>query len=156
MSEEFPPVEGGCLCGRVRYEARPMHREGFYCHCRMCQLAFGNVRVPFLNAPKATFRWTAQAPNYFASSTFATRGFCGHCGSPLSFEYHDSDKMDLSVGSLDDPSAFKPTSHFAIETRVANWHTPDGLREMRMDEHARLMQRWRDAYGSDVVPGVRR
>jgi hypothetical protein len=40
-----PPLTGGCLCGTHRYEARPRKREGYYCHCRMCQLAFGNTRA---------------------------------------------------------------------------------------------------------------
>ena len=48
-SDPLPPLHGGCLCGQVRYEARPDHREGYYCHCRMCQLAFGNTRAAFIN-----------------------------------------------------------------------------------------------------------
>ena len=62
--------------------------------------------------------------------------------------------MDLAVGAFDDPSALKPVSHFAIETRVANWHTDDGLPGQRLDEYSALMDRWKAAYGSDVVPGV--
>ena len=34
MSETLPPMQGGCLCGQVRYEATPEHRDGYYCHCR--------------------------------------------------------------------------------------------------------------------------
>ena len=46
MSAPAPlPLEGGCLCGRIRYRAAPDKREGYYCHCRMCQLAFGNTRA---------------------------------------------------------------------------------------------------------------
>ena len=62
--------------------------------------------------------------------------------------------MDIAVGSLDDPASVKPTSHFAVESRIAAWHAPDGLPEQRFDEHQRLMQRWRDAYGEDVQPSV--
>jgi hypothetical protein len=72
----------------------------------------------------------------------------------LSFEYLGSAHMDLSVGSLDEPGAVKPVSHFAVETRVANWHAADGLPEQRLDEHLALTERWRKAYGDDVVPGV--
>ena len=62
--------------------------------------------------------------------------------------------MDLSVGSLDDPSAMKPTEHFAVESRIAAWHAPDGLPESRLDANERIAQRWREAYGEGVEPGL--
>ena len=147
-------LQGGCLCGRVRYEVTPESDEGYYCHCRMCQLAFGNTRAAFLNLRQDQVRWSGTPPKVFASSKFALRGFCGNCGTPLSFAYVGSAHMDLSVGSLDDPGAVKPVSHFAVETRVAAWHVDDGLPGQRLDEHLTLMERWRKAYGDDVVPGL--
>ena len=154
MSDATPEfLGGGCLCGAVRYRVRPENREGYYCHCRMCQLAFGNTRVPFLNLPKGSVQWESE-PNYHASSRFARRGFCARCGTPLSFEYTDSARMDIAVGSLDDPSAITPTSHFAIESRVANWHVDDGLPGNRLDESEKLRARWKKHYGEGVVPGA--
>jgi hypothetical protein len=150
----LPPVEGGCLCGALRYRAAPDHREGYYCHCRMCQLAFGNTRAAFINLRKDEVEWTRGTPTYYASSSFARRGFCGQCGTPLSFDYLDSPRMDLSVGSLDDPAAFKPVSHFAVETRVAPWHADDGLPGERLDQNERIVARWKQAYGDQVTPGL--
>ena len=150
----LPSLTGGCLCGAVRYEARPADREGYYCHSRMCQLAFGNTRAAFVNLRKDQVTWTAAMPSVYASSSFAHRGFCGRCGTPLSFEYAGSEHMDISVGSLDEPGAITPASHFAIESRVANWHVEDGLPGQRLDEHLKLTERWQKAYGADVVPGV--
>ena len=149
----LPPLPGGCLCGRVRYLATPDHRNGYYCHCRMCQLAFGNTRAAYFNLRKSEVQWLAP-PAYFASSKIARRGFCSHCGTPLSFEFLDSERMDLAVGSLDDPSALKPTEHFAVESRIAAWHVPDGLPESRLDSNERINQRWRQAYGDAVEPGI--
>jgi hypothetical protein len=146
-------LPGGCLCGAVRYTARPEKREGYYCHCRMCQLAFGNTRAAFINLPKASVHWQTE-PSYYASSKFARRGFCGTCGTPLSFEYVDSKFMDISVGSLDDPGAITPVSHFSVETRVENWHSDDGLPGTRLDTSEKLTARWKQNYGDDVVPGV--
>jgi hypothetical protein len=151
---EKTPLTGGCLCGSVRYEARPEAPEGYYCHCRMCQLAFGNTRAAFVNLRKDQVLWTGVPPTRYASSKIAMRSFCGQCGTPLTFEYLASDYLDLSVGSFDDPSALKPVSHFAVETRVATWHVPDGLPEQRFDQSERINERWRDAYGQEVVPGV--
>jgi len=149
----LPPLKGGCLCGRVRYRATPDHRDGYYCHCRMCQLAFGNTRATYFNLKKSEVQWL-NSPAYYASSKIARRSFCQRCGTPLSFEFLDSERMDLAVGSLDEPGAFKPTEHFAVESRIAAWHAPDGLPESRLDSNERIVRRWRDAYGVAVEPGV--
>jgi hypothetical protein len=149
----LPAVTGGCLCGRVRYRATPSHRKGYYCHCRMCRLATGTVHATWINLKKAEVTWTGDAPTWHASSRIAERGFCGRCGTPLAFQHPDSDSMDLTVGSLDDPGAFPPVSHYAIESRIAAWHVEDGLPGTRLDTNERLAARWKKAYGEDVVPG---
>lgn len=147
-------LTGGCLCGRVRFEARPDKREGYYCHCRMCQMAVGNTRAAFINLRKDQVTWTGAAPSYFASSKIARRGFCATCGTPLSFEFLESERMDLTVGAFDEPAALQPTSHFAVESRVENWHADDGLPGERLDASEKLNARWKAAYGEAVVPGL--
>ena len=153
MSDTPLTLTGGCLCGAVRYTVTTDSDEGYYCHCRMCQLAFGNTRVAFLNVLQRNLSWQGE-PKQYASSKLARRGFCGDCGTPLSFAYVDSERMDLSVGSLDDPAALRPVSHCAIESRVERWHADDGLPGERLDTSERLTKRWKDNYGEDVVPGV--
>ncbi len=144
---------GGCLCGAVRFEVRSATREGYWCHCRMCQLAFGNVRTAYVNLAKDELRWLAE-PAWYASSRIARRGFCGRCGSPMSFEYLESKRIDLAVGCFDEPARFRPVSHFAVESRVAPWHAPDGLREERYADYGPLVERWKKAYGDAVEPGL--
>ncbi len=158
MSDEVTPatpntLHGGCLCGRVRYTAAIDKPEGYYCHCRMCQLAFGNTRVPYINVRKDHVQWHARPASY-ASSKIATRGFCANCGTPLSFAFDRSERMDLSVGSLDDPSRIVPVSHFGVESRVEPWHVDDGLPAQRIDATPSILARWREAYGDEVVPGL--
>ncbi len=153
MTTTDDALTGGCLCGAVRYEARPAKREGYYCHCRMCQLAVGNTRAAFINLRKDEVAWLTK-PAYYASSKIALRGFCNHCGTPLSFEYLGSERMDLTIGSLDDPAAVTPVSHFAVESRIASWHADDGLPGQRLDASEALKKRWVDAYGEGVEPGV--
>jgi hypothetical protein len=147
-------LTGGCLCGRVRFEARPEKREGYYCHCRMCQMAVGNTRAAFINLRKDQVTWTGAAPAYYASSKIARRGFCSTCGTPLSFEFLESAQMDLTVGAFDEPAAIQPTSHFAVESRIENWHADDGLPGERLDASVKLNERWKAAYGDAVVPGL--
>ena len=42
-------VTGGCQCGAVRYAARLAGDEAYWCHCRMCQRAVGNVTAALVN-----------------------------------------------------------------------------------------------------------
>jgi len=151
---DLTPLPGGCLCGRVRYEATPEHRDGYYCHCRMCQLAFGNTRVAYMSLRKTQLRWLNGPPAYYASSKIARRGFCSNCGTPLCFEFLEGSNMDLAVGSLDEPALLKPIEHFAVESRIDVWHADDGLPGSRLETNERIQQRWREAYGADVQPGL--
>jgi len=140
-------VSGGCACGAVRYAAR-IDPAGYWCHCRMCQRASGNVAIAFVNARKADVTWTAGAPVQWQSSGIARRGHCGSCGTPLTFDYPDSNKMDLTVGSLDDPAQVALTSHFGTESQVAGWIPEDHLPAQRSDDYAPLQARWAAAGGT--------
>lgn len=139
-------MTGGCQCGRVRYAARIASDDAYFCHCRMCQRATGNVAIAFCNLPKADVRWLRE-PDRYASSPIARRGFCATCGTPLSFEYPDSDRMDLTVASFDDPARFVPRHHFGIESRLEHWRDTAGLPGYRADGHAPLTERWMTALG---------
>lgn len=134
-------VSGGCACGAVRYRAT-VPAKGYWCHCRMCQQATGAVAVAFVNTLKSNVAWTQGAPVEWASSPFARRGRCENCGTPLTFHYPDSEKMDLTVASLDTPDVVQPASHFGIESHVPGWVPLDGLPGMRSEEHKPLADRW--------------
>jgi hypothetical protein len=140
-------LTGGCQCGRIRYEAALDSDEAYLCHCGMCRKATGGVSIAFVNLPKAAVTWTTQAPEQYRSSPIAYRGFCVTCGTPLTFAFPDSDKMDLTVGSFDNPSWFVPRHHFSIETRLEPWVDTSHLPGYRLDEHANVVERWKKAIG---------
>jgi hypothetical protein len=136
-------VTGGCQCGSVRYAATLASDEAYFCHCRMCQRATGGVAAALLNARRDATQWTTREPDRYASSPFAKRGYCAQCGTPLTFEYNEgSDQLDLTVGSLDDPSVVRLTSHFGVESWVPHWIHHDDLPKTRTDEHPPLVERW--------------
>jgi hypothetical protein len=45
------------------------------------------------------------------------RGFCAQCGTPLTF-VADSGLVDITVGSMDDPSALPPRMHIWDSKRI--------------------------------------
>lgn len=137
-------VAGGCQCGRIRYEAEIENYEAYLCHCRYCQRATGGVSIAFKNLPKAAVHWNRE-PDWYASSPIAKRPFCSACGTPLGFAFPDSDHMDLTVGTFDDPAPFFPTSNFGIESRHDAWSDTSALPGQRCDEYEALNKRWKEA-----------
>ncbi len=105
---------GGCQCGAVRFRVTELGR-GSVCYCRMCQKATAGLGGFYITA--RAFEWTRGAPKYFASSNVARRGFCGDCGTPLTFE--SGDTVDLSIVAFDNPEAVAPTVQLATESRIA-------------------------------------
>lgn len=140
-------MTGGCACGRVRFTAQVDSDEAYLCHCRMCQRASGNVSLAMKTLSQAAVAWERE-PDYYRSSPIAKRGFCSACGTSLTFQYlSDTDQMDLIVGTFDDPSRFRPTSHFGAESMHRAWINTSGLPETRSEDYERLNRRWMDAVG---------
>ena len=139
-------MTGGCQCGRVRYTAEVESDDAYLCHCRYCQRATGGVSIAFKNLPKAAVRWETE-PDWYASSPIAQRPFCSRCGTPLGFAFPDGDNIDLTVGSFDDPSRFRPVHHFAVESMHEAWVDTGAMPRYRADEHAALTERWMKTVG---------
>jgi hypothetical protein len=153
VSSEPLVLTGGCQCGAVRFTARAKSDEAYYCHCRMCQRAFGNVFATYVNVLKDDVIWDKGPPARHASSKIANRGFCSACGTPLTFEFHESRNMDLAVGALDEPGRLRPVMHVGVESRVATFHREDGLPVKRIDEFQHIVDKWKKAYGEGATPG---
>lgn len=137
---------GGCACGRVRYTARIDSDDAYLCHCRMCQKATGSVSIAFTNVKQAVVSWESE-PDWYASSPIARRPYCRECGTSLGFQFKEGANMDLTVASFDDPSRFRPTSHFGAESIHRAWINTEGLPETRTDEHKPLVDKWVEAVG---------
>ncbi len=138
-------MTGGCACGRIRFEAAIDGDEAYLCHCRMCQRASGNVSLAMTNVAQADVRWSHE-PDWYDSSAIAQRPFCAACGTSLGFRYKSAtDKMDLTVATFDDPSRFKPTSHFGAESIHEAWLDTTSLPRTRSDEYRKLVDRWKEA-----------
>lgn len=138
-------VTGGCQCGRVRYEVGIADDDAYLCHCGMCQKATGSFAAAFKNVEQSELQWLGEEPDWYRSSSIAERPFCSRCGTPLGFRYPDSPKMDLTVGSFDDPSRFRPTSHFGAESLHEAWLDTKDLPRTRSDEYQPLVDRWAHA-----------
>ena len=122
---------GGCQCGALHYKITAPFENPHICHCRMCQKAFGNYFAALVGTKKWGLHWTKGQPAVFRSSEAAQRGFCKHCGTPLTFAYDDADRIAIAIGSLDHPDMVTPARSYGIEGQLpafATLHTLPGTR----------------------------
>ena len=75
--------------------------------------------MAFANGPAQAFVVTRGVIAAFASSDIAERGFCAACGTPLTYRGHETGRISVTLGSLDDPRAFTPQSQQGVESQVA-------------------------------------
>lgn len=140
-------VTGGCQCGRVRYAVNVAKAEAYLCHCKMCRKATGGASIALVGMPLGAVTWQRE-PDWYRSSPIAERPFCSACGTPLGFRYVEgATRIDLTLGSLDDPSCFMPARNFAIESVLPAWQDTSHLPGMRSDESAGTAERWMKAVG---------
>ena len=125
------PVEGGCLCGAVRFEAELPSKWCAHCHCSMCRRAHGAGYVTWAGFDSSGFRITRGADQlaWYASSSVARRGFCRSCGSTMLFE---SDRWPgethVALGCLDGPIDRQPQANVFFDAHVDWMPIDEGLK----------------------------
>lgn len=127
MTEPFKPLDGGCLCGAVRFRVTAEPTDAGYCHCRMCQKNSGAPVVAWAALPHAAFAYTKGTPGAYKSSPGAQREFCRDCGSYMIFR-DSTPTISVNIASLDEPARVKPAFHIWCESRIPWFDTADALK----------------------------
>jgi hypothetical protein len=105
-------LTGRCLCGAVHYR---VHAEAIavrICWCRVCQHLAANGTVNML-VPTAALESSGPLTEYLStaeSGSTMRRRFCPSCGSHVFANSSSRPQFTVvRVGTLDDPSAVRPT-----------------------------------------------
>ena len=130
------PIEGGCLCGGVRYRLHNEPAQLSDCHCSDCRRAsaapfvtWGTIRRKDIEILSGELRKVIYADRL--------RSFAACCGTPLFFQDDAvSESIDVTIASLDHPEGFSPA--------VAIW-TEDRLPWAVLDPAYRTYPRGRDS-----------
>ncbi len=112
-------IDGGCLCGAVRYEVDSAPIGVTHCHCRQCRVASGAPVVTWGYFKTADITFTKGEMARFRSSSRAVRSFCPNCGTQIAFQEDAKPEItDLTVGSMDEPGAVAPEDHVWTSERI--------------------------------------
>lgn len=113
-----PILTGGCACGAVRYELTGVPTDVSDCHCRLCQRAVGAAVVTWASVDTPRLQIVRGEPRWWRSSASAERGFCPRCGASLLFrQVGGGPSVDLTVATLDEPGAVRPSAAIWLTSR---------------------------------------
>jgi hypothetical protein len=124
-------LDGGCLCGAIRYRLTGPSLFVSQCCCKDCQKATGTGHTTIVGIHKdqlAIEGTPATYTNVGDTGGKVTRHFCSTCAGRL-YTSGDlpGDFIMVQAGSLDDPSAIAPQSVIYMKDAVSWDHFDPAL-----------------------------
>ena len=128
-------IEGGCLCGAVRYRS-DFTRMQVVCHCKTCQKCSGSAFSMNVAVPQGSLITQGNALRIYIDRSGASglpyhRYFCGNCGSPLfSHGAAYGELAFIKAGTLDDATWLAPAMHVWCAEKLLGFLSPKMLLNM--------------------------
>lgn len=122
-------LEGGCLCGAVRYRAEAEETLHYLCHCSDCRRYGGGPYHAAIVVAASALEISGEPRVYTCradSGRTIARYFCGDCGGHLfTSPWPEATRFSVKAGTLDDPSQFQPAHQIWRQSRQAWAHPPE-------------------------------
>jgi hypothetical protein len=122
-------ISGGCLCGKFGSRLRNEPIGINDCHCTDCRRASA---APFVTWGTIKARDFEIVSGELRKVPFANqvRSFAACCSTPILFQHaEDSEWLDVTIVSLDDPTPYRPVVTIWTEDKlpwvVLNPETPN-------------------------------
>lgn len=113
----MPTIEGGCLCGSVRYTSDAEPQAIINCYCRTCRKSSGSTHSFNVIMPEGSVTVTGDTVGVYedhsgASGQAFNRYFCTRCGSPFLARGPAYPGLEaLKADTLDDAEWAEPQFH---------------------------------------------
>ena len=153
MKHQATKVSGGCLCGRVRYEAEVFLQNGYICHCTICQRSTGQPAEITVLIKAGTLRYLQGEPKYYTSSPDGKRGFCDNCGSRIVWQAQRAEDdwlTNITVGTLDRPQDARMSRHIYADTQLPWYKVCEDLPKLKAEDAELLIELLRTELTPDL------
>lgn len=116
-------LTGKCLCGKVQYAVRDEFSYALNCHCSNCRRATGSAFKPFAGIERHKLSVTQGSDCLLVfGGELAHDVRCRECGSFLYSVVRDGMFVHVTLGTLVDEPAIRPSSHIFVGSK-ASWFT---------------------------------
>ena len=121
----MPTIEGGCLCGAVRYRSDAEPLMQVVCHCETCRKNSGSAFSMNVAVPQDTLRIESGSPRRYEDHSGASgkafyRFFCGDCGSHVySHGAAYGAIVFIKAGTLDDFELARTQPAYLVRRKTA-------------------------------------
>lgn len=127
-------VQGGCLCGAVRFELTAKPFSAGYCHCTRCQRRTGTAASisAFIDpGDRDALHWLrgeSLIKGWLPPGDGAEKCFCSECGAHLFSRSRDGSRIGIRMSAFDSDPGVRPSSRQFVAF-AASWEPipDDGL-----------------------------
>lgn len=117
------PVDGGCVCGHIRYRMTTLPMVTHCCFCTWCQRESGSAfNLHAMMEPDRVELLTPNKPRIISIPTLSGEGqnvaCCPECFIPVWCDYNSGGSLRwIKVGTLDRPDACPPDVFIFTENK---------------------------------------
>lgn len=126
-------AQGSCLCGAVRLTLEATRQNVGACHCQMCRTWGGGPLLALETVSRVEIEGEDNITLY-ASSDWAERAFCRHCGTHLFYRLKSGDRYAVPAGLVDDGEAWTFDSQIFIDEKPVWYHFGNETRNLTSRE----------------------
>jgi hypothetical protein len=118
-----PRLNGRCLCGQVQYSVADEFAYALNCHCSNCRRATGSAFKAFAGIAREKLAIESGSGNLLIyGEQDAHDAHCERCGSLLYSVVRDGAFVHVTLGTLVDVPAIRPSAHIFVGSK-APWFT---------------------------------
>lgn len=124
-------IEGGCLCGKVRYESDADPAMVVNCYCKTCQKNSGSTNSYNYGMPEGSVKITGDTVATYEDHSGASgkafyRKFCSNCGSHFISGGPAYEGVEFIKAGTVDSGHLAPAAHIWLEEKLDWQAIPDG------------------------------